>query len=152
MRVSRHRHGTVSYTHLDVYKRQTYIRNLINAVNEAGGFGVYCWEPSWITVGDTTGLSDEATAARYEANKKIWEEKGSGWASSYCGEYDPKDAGKWYGGSAVDNQAMFYPDGTATAGLKVWNYVCLLYTSSRTYAFTTRIADTFSCTLSFRSS
>ena len=35
----------------------------------------------------------------------------------------PNDAGKWYGGSAVDNQAMFYPDGTATAGLKVWNYV-----------------------------
>ena len=88
----------------------TYIRNLINAVNEAGGLGVYYWEPAWITVGDTTGLSEEAAAARYEANKKIWEEKGSGWAASYGGEYDPKDAGKWYGGSAVDNQAMFYPD------------------------------------------
>lgn len=99
------------------------MRNLINAVNEAGGLGVYYWEPAWITVGDTTGLSEETAAARYEANKKIWEEKGSGWASSYSGEYDPKDAGKWYGGSAVDNQAMFYPDGTATAGLKVWNYV-----------------------------
>lgn len=106
-----------------VQGQATYIRNLINAVNEAGGLGVYYWEPAWITVGDTTGLSEEAAAARYEANKKIWEEKGSGWASSYSGEYDPKDAGKWYGGSAVDNQAMFYPDGTATAGLKVWNYV-----------------------------
>lgn len=106
-----------------VQGQTTYIRNLINAVNEAGGLGVYYWEPAWITVGDTTGLSEEAAAARYEANKKIWEEKGSGWAASYGGEYDPKDAGKWYGGSAVDNQAMFYPDGTATAGLKVWNYV-----------------------------
>lgn len=106
-----------------VQGQATYIRNLINAVNEAGGLGVYYWEPAWITVGDTTGLSEEAAAARYEANKKIWEEKGSGWAASYGGEYDPKDAGKWYGGSAVDNQAMFYPDGTATAGLKVWNYV-----------------------------
>lgn len=106
-----------------VQGQATYIRNLINAVNEAGGLGVYYWEPAWITVGDTTGLSEEATAARYEANKKIWEEKGSGWAASYGGKYDPNDAGKWYGGSAVDNQAMFYPDGTATAGLKVWNYV-----------------------------
>lgn len=106
-----------------VQGQATFMRNLINAVNEAGGLGVYYWEPAWITVGDTTGLSEEAAAARYEANKKIWEEKGSGWASSYSGEYDPKDAGKWYGGSAVDNQAMFYPDGTATAGLKVWNYV-----------------------------
>lgn len=106
-----------------VQGQATFMRNLINAVNEAGGLGVYYWEPAWITVGDTTGLSEETAAARYEANKKIWEEKGSGWASSYSGEYDPKDAGKWYGGSAVDNQAMFYPDGTATAGLKVWNYV-----------------------------
>lgn len=106
-----------------VQGQSTFIRNLINAVNEAGGLGVYYWEPAWITVGDTTGLSEEAAAARYEANKKLWEEKGSGWAASYGGEYDPNDAGKWYGGSAVDNQAMFYPDGTATAGLKVWKYV-----------------------------
>ena len=106
-----------------VQGQATFMRNLINAVNEAGGLGVYYWEPAWITVGDTTGLSEEAAAARYEANKKLWEEKGSGWAASYSGEYDPKDAGKWYGGSAVDNQAMFYPDGTATAGLKVWKYV-----------------------------
>ena len=106
-----------------VQGQATFMRNLINAVNEAGGLGVYYWEPAWITVGDTTGLSETDATARYEANKKIWEEKGSGWASSYSGEYDPKDAGKWYGGSAVDNQAMFYPDGTATAGLKVWNYV-----------------------------
>lgn len=106
-----------------VQGQATFIRNLINAVNEAGGLGVYYWEPAWITVGDTTGLSEEAAAARYEANKKLWEEKGSGWAASYGGEYDPNDAGKWYGGSAVDNQAMFYPDGTATAGLKVWKYV-----------------------------
>ena len=106
-----------------VQGQATYIRNLINAVNEAGGLGVFYWEPAWITVGDTTGLSEEEAAARYEENKKIWEKYGSGWASSYGGEYDPKDAGQWYGGSAVDNQAMFYPDGTATAGLKVWNYV-----------------------------
>ncbi len=28
----------------------TAIRNLINTVNEAGGLGVYYWEPAWLTV------------------------------------------------------------------------------------------------------
>ena len=36
-----------------------------------------------------------------------------------------KRQGKWYGGYAVDNQAMFYPDGTATAGLKAVSYTHL---------------------------
>ena len=101
----------------------TYIRNLINAVNEAGGLGVYYWEPAWLTVGDTTGLTGDAYDTQVVENKTKWEKYGSGWASSYASEYDAKDAGKWFGGSAVDNQAMFYPDGTATAALHVWNYV-----------------------------
>lgn len=101
----------------------TYIRNLINAVNKAGGLGVYYWEPAWLTVGDTTGLTGDAYDTQVVENKTKWEKYGSGWASSYASEYDAKDAGKWFGGSAVDNQAMFYPDGTATAALHVWNYV-----------------------------
>ena len=101
----------------------TYIRNLINAVNEAGGLGVYYWEPAWLTVGDTTGLTGDAYDTKVAENKTKWEKYGSGWASSYASEYDAKDAGKWFGGSAVDNQAMFYPDGTTTAALHVWNYV-----------------------------
>lgn len=101
----------------------TYIRNLINAVNKAGGLGVYYWEPAWLTVGDTTGLTGDAYDTKVAENKIKWEKYGSGWASSYASEYDAKDAGKWFGGSAVDNQAMFYPDGTATAALHVWNYV-----------------------------
>lgn len=99
------------------------IRDIIAAVSEAGGLGVYYWEPAWITVGDTTGLSGDAYDARVSANKELWEQFGSGWASSYAAEYDPKDAGKWYGGSAVDNQAFFYPDGTPVASLHVWDYV-----------------------------
>ncbi len=106
-----------------VQGQATSIRNLINAVNEVGGLGVYYWEPAWITVGDTTGLTGDEYDQKVAENKIKWEKYGSGWASSYSSEYDPDDAGKWYGGSAVDNQAMFYPDGTATAGLKVWNYV-----------------------------
>lgn len=101
----------------------TAIRNLIAAVNEVGGLGVYYWEPAWLTVGDTRGLTGSEYDAQKEANKKKWEKYGSGWASRYAAEYDPDDAGKWFGGSAVDNEAMFYPDGTPTPGLHVWNYV-----------------------------
>lgn len=106
-----------------VQGQATSIRNLIEAVNEAGGLGVYYWEPAWLTVGDTTGLTGDEYDQKVVENKIKWEKYGSGWASSYSGEYDANDAGKWYGGSAVDNEAMFYPDGTPTAGLKVWNYV-----------------------------
>ena len=101
----------------------TAIRNLINTVNNAGGLGVYYWEPAWLTVGDTRGLTGDAYDNQVAANKALWEEKGSGWASSYAKEYEADDAGKWYGGSAVDNEAMFYPDGTASPSLHVWNYV-----------------------------
>ena len=73
----------------------TYIRNLINAVNEAGGLGVYYWEPAWLTVGDTTGLTGDAYGSQVVENKTKWEKYGSGWASSYASEYDAKDAGKW---------------------------------------------------------
>lgn len=99
------------------------IRDIIAAVNEAGGLGVYYWEPAWITVGDTTGLEGEAYTAQVESNKELWETYGSGWASSYSGVYDPDDAGVWYGGSAVDNQAMFGSDGAALDSLHVWEYV-----------------------------
>lgn len=101
----------------------TAIRNLIHTVNEAGGLGVYYWEPAWLTVGNTKGLTGDAYDAQVKENQEKWEKYGSGWASSYANEYDSKDAGKWYGGSAVDNEAMFYPDGTATPALHVWNYV-----------------------------
>ena len=101
----------------------TAIRNLINTVNEAGGLGIYYWEPAWLTVGNTKGLTGDAYDAQVKENQEKWEKYGSGWASSYANEYDSKDAGKWYGGSAVDNEAMFYPDGTATPALHVWNYV-----------------------------
>ena len=108
------------------------IRNIINAVNEAGGLGVYYWEPAWITVGDTTGLTGAEYDAQVAKNSQLWEANGSGWASSYAAEYDPDDAGLWYGGSAVDNQAMFYADGTPTESLHVWDYVRTGAVSDRT--------------------
>lgn len=55
-------------------------------------------------------------------NKVLWETYGSGWASSYAAEYDPEDAGKWYGGSAVDNQALFDFNGHPLPSLQVFQY------------------------------
>lgn len=92
------------------------IRDVIEAVVQVGeaGIGVFYWEPAWIPVGPPENI---------EKNKEIWEKYGSGWASSYASEYDPEDAGKWYGGSAVDNQALFDFKGYPLPSLNVFKYV-----------------------------
>lgn len=77
------------------------------------GVGVFYWEPAWITV---PGESWEERSAK-------WERYGSGWASSFAAEYDPADAGVWYGGSACDNQALFDPQGNPLESLKTFSYV-----------------------------
>lgn len=82
-------------------------------VNTTNGIGVFYWEGTWISVGGES----------WEQNSKLWEEHGSGWASSYAGEYDPNDAGKYYGGCAVENQAFFDEDGKALESLKVFALV-----------------------------
>ena len=94
----------------------TAYRDVVQAVAAVGdaGLGVFYWEPAWLPVGPPDQL---------EANKALWERDGSGWASSYAGEYDPKDAGQWYGGSSWDNQALFAFDGTPLPSLHVFEYV-----------------------------
>ncbi len=91
------------------------VRNVIDTVvnKMPNGIGVVYWEGAWITVG----------GASWEENSALWEQYGSGWASSYAAAYDPKDAGKYYGGSAVDNQAMFDSSGKPLASLQVFNLV-----------------------------
>ncbi|MCD8300282.1 MAG: glycosyl hydrolase 53 family protein [Clostridiales bacterium] len=100
------------------------MRDVIAAVSDAGGLGIYYWEPAWITVGDTTGL-DDTTNPTYDeqvaANMELWEEYGSGWATSASTSYASDTAD--YGGSQWDNQALFYPDGYVTAAMHVWEYV-----------------------------
>lgn len=88
------------------------VRDVVDTVanKTTNGIGVFYWEGTWISVGGTS----------YEENLAKWEKYGSGWASSYAGGYDPDDAGKWYGGCAVDNQAFFDSKGRATEGLKVF--------------------------------
>ncbi|MBQ6236111.1 MAG: glycosyl hydrolase 53 family protein [Clostridia bacterium] len=90
------------------------VRNVIDTIAHVkNGIGVVYWEGTWITVGTES----------WEANHEKWEKYGSGWATSYGGSYDPEDAGKWYGGCAVDNQAMFGPEGDPLESLRVFNLV-----------------------------
>ena len=98
------------------------VRAVMSAVNDVGekGLGVFYWEGAWITVGDTTGLYGSEYSARRGANSELWETFGSGWASSRSAAYDPDDAGKYYGGSAVDNQAFFDAKGRALPSLKIF--------------------------------
>ncbi len=89
------------------------VRAVIDTLSSIGGLGVVYWEGAWIAVGTES----------WEENHEKWERDGSGWASSFAAEYDPKDAGKYYGGCAVDNQAFFAPDGTPLESLKVFSLV-----------------------------
>ena len=78
-----------------------------------GGMGLCYWEGTWISAGGSS----------YEENKKLWEAYGSGWASSYASHYDPKDAGKYYGGCAVENQAFFDSHGKVLESLGVFSEI-----------------------------
>lgn len=101
------------------------VADVAQAVADVGenGIGLFYWEAAWQPVVNVSGLEGDAYDAQVEANKVLWEKYGSGWASSYAAEYDPDDAGKWYGGSAVDNQSMFDFDGNPLSSLKVWTYM-----------------------------
>lgn len=91
------------------------IRDVTAAVAAVGdyGIGVFYWEPAWIPV----------PGSAYEEQSALWEKHGSGWASSYAAEYDPDDAGIYYGGSSWDNQALFDFEGHPLASLSVFRYL-----------------------------
>lgn len=95
-----------------VQGQTSMIRDVIAAANEVGALGVFYWEGVWLPVG-------EATAD----NSPIWEKYGSGWASSYASDYDPEDAGLYYGGCAWDNQAFFDFDGYPLESLNLFKYL-----------------------------
>lgn len=77
------------------------------------GIGVCYWEGTWIATGGKT----------WEANSVLWNKYGTGWATKYASQYDPNDAGKYYGGNAVDNQAMFDKNGYPLESLKTFSLV-----------------------------
>lgn len=95
-----------------VQSQATMLRDICAAANEVGVIGVFYWGGTWIPVGKAT-----------EDNSPIWEKYGSGWASSYASDYDPEDAGLYYGGCSWDNQAMFDFEGHPLASLNVFKYL-----------------------------
>ncbi len=100
------------------------VRDVVAAVASINaGIGVFYWEPAWISANYAYNSDGSLNEAAYSKNKTLWEKYGSGWASSYASEYDPTDAGVWYGGSAVDNQSWFDFDGTALATAKIYSYI-----------------------------
>jgi len=90
------------------------VREAIDTINSIpNGIGVFYWEGTWISSG----------GANYDENQALWYNHGSGWATPYAGEYDPNDAGKYPGGCAVDNQAMFDATGKPLESLKIFTLV-----------------------------
>lgn len=97
---------------------QGQARELADVIRTLAGLGenalgVFYWEPGWISVPGQT----------WEERSALWEQNGSGWASAYAAEYDPQDAGLYYGGSACDNQALFDAQGNPLESLKTFSYV-----------------------------
>ena len=88
------------------------VRTLIDTIQNktTNGIGIFYWEGTWISSGGKS----------WEENSALWEKYGSGWATSYAKEYDPNDAGKYYGGCSVDNQALFDETGHPLESLKVF--------------------------------
>ncbi len=86
---------------------ETIIHDTVN------GIGAVYWEGTWISVGQSSR----------QANSALWEQYGSGWAASFAAAYDPQDAGRYFGGCAVDNQAMFDPRGIPLESLKVFGLI-----------------------------
>ncbi len=90
-----------------------HVADVIEAMHEIGGIGVFYWEGAWVPV----------PGGSWEANSALWEQYGAGWASSYAAEYDSQDAGKYYGGCACDNQTLFDFSGKALESLRVFKLI-----------------------------
>ena len=105
--------GIVKAYPFTVQGQANCIRDITDTVvnRMKNGIGVVYWEGCWISVGGNS----------WEENSALWEQYGSGWASSYAAAYDPNDAGRYYGGCAVDNQALFDRYGRALPSLRVFS-------------------------------
>jgi arabinogalactan endo-1,4-beta-galactosidase len=114
-----------------VQGQATEMHDVMEAVVNVGdnGIGCFYWEGAWITV----PVDDDMT------RQEKWEQYGSGWASSYSVDYDPDDAGIWYGGNSVENQALFDQDGYPLSSLYTWEYC---YTGAVTSVAVDMIKDT----------
>ncbi len=115
------------------------VRDVINAVNnidvtlsngKKAALGFFYWEPAWISamsVYDENGNLKTDVEKIEAENRELDVECGSGWASSYAAEYDPDDAGLWWGGSGMTNQSVFDFNGSPLPVFDVYNPYCLKY-------------------------
>ena len=115
------------------------VRDVANAVNnvdvtlsngEKAALGFFYWEPAWISamsVYDENGNLKVDAEQIEAALKEIDVDCGSGWASSYSVEYDPDDAGYWWGASGMTEQSVFDFNGNPLPVLDVYNPDCLKY-------------------------
>ncbi len=89
------------------------VSDVFKAVADVGskGIGAFYWEPAWIGVGNDL-----------KTNTEKWEKYGSGWATKEAGEYQ-EEAGVDYGGSGVDNQALFDSNGKPLDSLYLFNHI-----------------------------
>ncbi|MCL1899485.1 MAG: glycosyl hydrolase 53 family protein, partial [Promicromonosporaceae bacterium] len=99
---------------LTVQGQANAIRNVAQATADADGIGIIWWEPAWTPVGPPD---------QFENNLLLWEEFGSGWATSYAAIYDPGDAGLWFGGTSWDNQGVFDFEGHPLPTLRLFDYL-----------------------------
>lgn len=99
------------------------MRAIANALTEHNGLGMFYWEPAWISPYQACYEDYSVNPTLYAKNQKAWEQYGAGWASSYAYEYDPTDAGLYYGGSSMDNQSWFDFDGTALPLVNIYKYI-----------------------------
>lgn len=119
---------TLNYD-ISVQGQADEVRDVVNAVQSVNStvsgaaIGVFYWEPAWISPYYAYDEDGNRIDSIYKQNQVLWEQYGSGWASSYSAEYDPGDAGKWYGGSAIDNQSWFDFDGTALPTAKIYSLI-----------------------------
>lgn len=108
------------------------VRDVIATVNEVdtvltngerAALGMFYWELAWLPTQYAYDEEGNYIAEIHEENKVLWEEFGAGWAASYASDYDPNDAGRWYGGNPNDNQTGFDFVGNPLESLKVFKYV-----------------------------
>lgn len=117
------------YYDISVQGQADEIRAVVDAVNQVNttapnkAIGVFYWEPAWISPYYVYDDNGEIIQSLLDLNKQAWEQYGSGWASSYAAAYDPDDAGKWFGGSAIDNQAWFDFNGKALPTAKIYSLI-----------------------------
>ena len=112
------------YYSFSVQGQADEISSVTQAIADVGDAALGClyWEPAWIPVQYYNPQGKDADKV-LESNRKKWEKFGSGWASSYASVYDPSDAGVYYGGSAVDNQALFDFAGYPLDSLNTFRYM-----------------------------